>query len=114
MKISKTRHELIREAADKLSIVGTGQGLEAEYAQRLDNAIDPLFLQLAQDGICEVVNPDLIPSEWFDSLAGLLANQCASVGGKAFDPSIKKFYEDMLKRVNASNPSYNVLEIEFF
>ena len=114
MKITKSRHELVREAADKLSIVGTGQVLEAEYAERLDNGIDPLFAQLATDGICEVVNPDFIPSEWFDSLAGLLANQCASVGGKGFDPNVKKYYEDMLKRVNASNPSYNVLEIEFF
>ena len=34
MKTTKTRFELIREAADKLNIVGTGQGLEAEYFEQ--------------------------------------------------------------------------------
>lgn len=114
MKISKTRYELIREAADKLNIVGTGQGLEADYAARIDNNVDPLLMQLATDGIAEVVNDQAIPSEWFDSIAGLLANICAPVGGKNFDPNIKVFYENMLKRLTSSGPSYNVAEAEYF
>lgn len=114
MKITKTRYELIREAADKLNIVGTGQPLEADYATRIDRNVDPLLMQLASDSICEVANDDQIPSEWFDSIAGLLANICASVGGKNFDPAIKQFYEGMLKRVTSSGPSYNVAEAEYF
>ena len=114
MKTTKTRDELIREAADKLNIVGTGQPLEADYAAKLQNAIDPLFMQLASDNIAEVVNDTAIPSEWFDSLAGLLANVCAHIGGKNFDPNVKQYYEMMLKRVNAMGPSYNVQEAEYF
>jgi hypothetical protein len=114
MKITKTRNELVREAADKLNIVGTGQSLEADYAARIDNNVDPLLMQLASDGIAEVVNDQSIPSEWFDSLAGLLANVCAPVGGKNFDPQIKMFYEGMLRRVNSLGPSYNVAEAEYF
>ena len=114
MKTTKTRQELVREAADKLNIVGTGQSLEADYAVKLDNALDPLFMQLAADGIAEVVNDNSIPSEWFDSIAGLLANICAAVGGRNFDPQIKQYYEMMLRRVNSSGPSYNVQDAEYF
>jgi hypothetical protein len=114
MNITKTRTQLIREAADKLSIVGTGQVLEAEYAERIDNNIDPLLMQLASDGICEVVSDNSIPSEWFDSIAGLLANISASVAGKGFDPQIKGYYEMMLRRITASSPAYTVQEAEYF
>lgn len=114
MDISKTRDELIREAADKLNIVGTGQSLEADYAGRLDGNIDPMLMQLASDGICEVVDPTNVPAEWFDSLAGLLANVCAPLGGKNFDPQIKEYYELRLKRLTSSRPSYGVQESEYF
>jgi hypothetical protein len=114
MDITKTRTELIREAADKLNIVGTGQALEAEYSQKLDDNVDPLFMQLAADGICVISNDGYIPAEWFDSLAGLLANICAPLGGKAFDPRIKEYYEIQLKRTNSARPSYSTLEIEYF
>jgi hypothetical protein len=114
MKITKSRYELIREAADKLNIVGTGQPLEAEYADRLSFNVDPLIMQLAADGICDVATAESIPSEWFDSIAGLLANQCASLGGKTYDPGVKQFYETMLRRVTSSGPTYNVQETDYF
>ena len=114
MNTTKTRTQLIREAAEKLNIVGTGQVLEAEYSQRFDDSIDPLFMQLAKDGICEVVNDELIPSEWFDALAGLLGNICAPLGGKGYDPRIKDFYEMQLRRLTSSLPSYGVQEVEYF
>lgn len=114
MKITKTRYELIREAADKLNIVGTGQDLDADYASKIDNNVDPLILQLAADGICEIANDEFIPSEWFDSVAGLLANISAPVAGKNYDPGIKQFYEMTLKRLTASSPTYGVQEAEYF
>jgi hypothetical protein len=112
--IHKTRTELVREAADKLNIVGTGQSLEAEYGEKIDGNVDPLFMQLARDGICEVVNDDFIPAEWFDAIAGLLANVSASIAGKGFDPQVKEYYETRLRRLTASRPSYNVMENEYF
>src|SRR5215510_3394985 len=96
---TKTRTQLVREAADKLNIVGTGQPLDNEYASRLDGNVDPLLMQLASDGICEVVNDGFIPAEWFDALAGLLANVSAPVGGKNYDPGIKEYYESRLRRL---------------
>src|SRR5262245_29785356 len=114
MEITKTRDELIRLAADKLQIVGTGQVLEAEYATKIDSQIDPLINQLAADGICQVANPEYIPSEWFDALGGLLANVSGSIAGVSYDPSIKAFYEAQLRRVTASSPSYAILSVEYF
>lgn len=114
MEINKTRDELVREAADKLNIVGTEQPLEASYADKLDRALDPLLAQLYADGIINVVNDDQIPSEWFDPLAGLLANVCAALGGKNFDPQVKMYYEMQLKRTNSGRPSYAVQENEYY
>lgn len=114
MDVTKTRTELIREAADKLNIVGTGQSLEAEYSEKIDNNIDPLFAQLAVDGICTVVNDDLVPAEWFDALSGLLANVSAPVGGKTFDPNIKEYYELRLRRLTSARATYLVQEAEYF
>ena len=114
MNITKNRSELIREAADKLNIVGTGQALEADYEDRIDRNVDPLLMQLASDGICNVVNDGFIPAEWFDCIAGLLSNVCAPVGGKIFDPRIKDYYEILLRRITSSSPSYAVQEAEYF
>ena len=114
MILSKTRTEVIREAAERLGIVGTGQVLEAEYADRLSINLDPLLMQLTIDEICPAVDDQAIPAEWFDALSGLLANQSASLGGRQYDPQIKAFYESMLRRLNSSGPSYNVQEVEYF
>jgi len=114
MKITKTRNELVREAADKLQIVGTGQFLEAEYADRINSTVDPLFMQLASDGVCEIVDDTSIPSEWFDAIAGLLANICSSMIGRLYDPQIKMYYEMQLRRLTSTGPSYNVQETEYF
>jgi hypothetical protein len=114
MATEKTRTELVREAAERLNIVGTGQPLEAEYSARIDGNVDPLIMQLQTDGICNVANDQFIPAEWFDSLAGLLANMSAFVAGKGFDPGVKEYYESRLRRLTSQGPSFAVLESEYF
>ena len=114
MDLTKTRGDLIFEAALRLNIVGTGQPLEDEYASKIGDKIDPLLAQLAQNGICNVVNTQYIPSEWFDALAGLLANLSASIAGAGYDPQIKAFYEMELKRLTSSRPSYAVMDTDYF
>ena len=76
--------------------------------------MDPLFMQLAADSICEVVNDGYIPAEWFDSLAGLLANICAPIAGKNFDPQIKEYYESRLRRLTSSGPTYGTQEGQYY
>ena len=114
MQITKNRTQLIREAAHKLQIVGTGQPLEPEYHDRIDENVDGLILQLSMDAICEVANTDFIPSEWFDAIAGLLANICAPYAGKLFQPDVKAYYEGTLRRLTSEGPHYAVLEVEYY
>ena len=113
MEITKTRDELIQEAADKLSIVGTGMTLEAEQSDYLDRNVDTLLLRLMREGICNVANDEEIPSEWFDALAHLLANQCAPLGGKNYDPNVKAICEAELRRLTSAGPTYRTLPLEF-
>jgi hypothetical protein len=112
--LTRTQEALVREAAELLNIVGTGQSLEADYAEKISSRVDSLFAQLAADGICNVAAPSAIPVEWFDALAGLLANISASIAGKTFDPQIKEYYEMQLRRLTSSGPSYRVLDTEYF
>lgn len=114
MEITKTRLQLVHDVAGKLRVVGTGQQLEAEYAEEIDQRIDPLLIQLMADDVCIVGNTEAIPSEWFDCIAGLLANLCAPVAGLAFSPDVKMFYEMQLKRMTSSKPSFEVLATEYF
>ena len=110
----KTRFELVFEAAVRLQVVGVGQVLENEYNDRIGMNLDPMIEQLAADGICNLVDTQHIPAEWFDSLVGLLANMSASVAGANFDPQIKEYYESRLRRLTASRPSFAILESEYF
>lgn len=114
MDITRTRGDLILEAAVKLGIVGTGQPLEDEYAAKIDNNIDPMLATLASNGICNVVNTGFIPAEWFDALAALLANISAPISGRAYDPGIKEYFEMQLRRLTSSRPSYAVQDTDYF
>ena len=114
MELTRTRLELIREAANKLRIVGTGQSLEPEYSEEIDDRIDPLLLQLSLDGICHVNNTDEIPGEWFDPISGLLANLCAAMGGKAFDPGLKEYHERSLRRITSARPTFETMATDYF
>lgn len=114
MELIKTRIQLINAAAGKLQIKATGQDLEPEYEEQIDEMVDPLFLQLSVDRICDVVNDQQIPSEWFDCLACLLANIAAPDFGKQFDPGAKALYEAFLKRLTASRYTREVAEAEYF
>lgn len=114
MDISRTREQLILEAADKLQLAGTGQPLEAEYREKINQNIEPLLAQLTRDGICEVSDSNAIPVEWFDPIAGLLANVCAPLGGKNYDPMVRDYYERTLRRITSAKPDYAILEGQYF
>lgn len=114
-EITKNRQDLLNEVAySKLRVVGTGQPLEPEYANEIEKKIDPLLAQLSVDQICHVGNSEAIPAEWFDAIAGLLANLCAPLVGKQFSPDGQAYFEKSLKRLTSSRATYEVLEAEYF
>lgn len=112
--LTKTRTELVNEAASKLQAVGSGQSLAAEDGETIDAKVDPLLLQLSVDSIVDVTNDDEIPGEWFDAIACLLANLCADDFGKQYDPGKKTVYEAQLKKLTSSGPTYETLAVDYF
>jgi hypothetical protein len=115
MDLEKTRDDLINEVAyTKLRIAGTGQPLEPEYEDEIDRKIDPLFAQLSVDQVCHIGNSDAIPSEWFENVASLLANICAPMKGKPFDPSLKIFHELALKRLTSTRTTFEITQADYF
>ena len=114
MRLTRDRAELVAEAARKLQIIATGNTLEAEYAEQIDEKLDPLLMQLSVDNICNIGDTDQIPSEIFDSLARLLANISADDFGAQFDPGIKQIQEAYIKRTMSSRGNRSVQEAEYF
>lgn len=115
MQLTRTRVHLINEVAyTKLRVAGTGQPLEPEYQDEIDQKIDPLILQLSVDEICHVGDINNIPGEWFDAIASLLANICAPLVGKPFSPDAQQYFERNLRRLVSTRPSYEVLAADYF
>lgn len=111
---TKTREELVNKALFNLEAVGSGQEPADEDYDRVDAGVEPLAEQLAADEICAVSDYDEIPAEWFNYLAELLANSCASEFGKQFSADKKEYFEKLLRRITTSRPGFEVLKAEYF
>lgn len=112
--MSKTRVQLVNEALANLNEVGSGQSPEAEDQQYVDVKVDGLFAQLATDLIVSVDDEDAIPDEWFNPLAQLLANECATKFSQQYDPGKKAVFEAQLRRLAASRPTYEIQKAQYF
>jgi hypothetical protein len=105
---TKTRDELIEMAGEELLVIGSGQSLEDEDQEKIDNRVDNLFGELSSRGVCYVANDAEIPAEWCGPLAELLANECARIFGKQKLPdqqreAIEDRLKVMVQRIPASN-----------
>lgn len=112
--MSKTRIELVNEALKNLVIVGAGQEPDTEDFDEVDAKVDGLLAQLRVDEICFVANDDEIPDEWFDPIAELLANNCASKFGQQYSLDKKTVFEQLLRRLTASRTTYQPMQSEYF
>jgi len=114
MQLTRTRIQLVNEAAKKLNIIATGQVLEAEHEQALDDGIDPMLLQLAEEKICVVSNSNEIPTAWFDPLAAILGNRNAGGFGGQFDPAQDMYQKAVLKKLVSGDASFEITKAEYF
>ena len=81
-ELFRTRDQLIDEALTNLfADGGAGQAPDAESQAIVDRKVDGLFGELRAREVCNVANDQQIPAEWFNPLAELLANECATAFG---------------------------------
>jgi hypothetical protein len=73
--IFQTREALIEQAAWLLGWKATGQPLENEESDRLDDLIDPMLATLAETDIIYIPHPEEIPTATFLPLAIVLASK---------------------------------------
>jgi hypothetical protein len=113
-EITKTRTDLIERAATELGALTSGQNLEQEDSDAIDNLVDPLIQQLALDGVVNIQDTGAIESEFFISLSKLLANEAAPSFGQQTSADVKLANENTLRRLSATRPTYEVLQGTYY
>lgn len=106
-ELFRTRADLVDEALVNLfADSGSGQTPAAEDRATVDRKVDGLFAELRSAGrdVCDVANEDQIPAEWFNPLAELLANECATAFGGQKSAAMRDDAEVRLKMIVRSQP----------
>lgn len=111
---TRTRAQLVARAADKLFLTGNGQPLEADDSAFIDLRVDELIEQLSADGVVDIPDLSEIDVRYFNPLAELLANVCATEFGQVYSPERKLQFEAELRRTSASRPTYEAQRVDYF
>jgi hypothetical protein len=84
-----TSDDVILLTLGNLGVTSTGQSIDPEDYQRVQNQVMPTFLKLAALEIAYVPQLDAIPGAWFADLAWILAGECAPLFGSATEDHIR-------------------------
>ena len=104
-ELFRTRDQLIDEALVNLfADGGAGQAPDAESQATVDGKVDGLLAELRTRDICNVVNDQQIPAEWFNPLAELLANECATAFGAQKSAALREDAMARLKDMARNEP----------
>src|SRR5260370_582527 len=85
----RTQSDLVTEALANLGVLTSGQTLEVEDFNYVNEKLSAIFLTLEALEICSVNDPQNIPGEWFSSLADIVAGECATKFGVTPDDFVK-------------------------
>jgi len=104
-ELFRTRDQLIDEALVNLfADGGAGQAPDAESQATVDRKVDGLLAELRTRDICNVVSDAQIPAEWFNPLAELLANECATAFGAQKSAALREDAMARLKDMARNEP----------
>jgi hypothetical protein len=117
--MSKTRSEVVSQAAKRLGILAAGQSLSAEDYTTIDDLWPPLTEELAARQVYDVGDPSEVVDAAFLHLADLLALKAApsfGIGAQvmAMRGVIEAVSVDVLEVISSNSPSKTVLTIERF
>lgn len=114
VEITKTRTQLIERAATELGVLVSGQTLEDEDSDTIDNLVDPLTRQLSLDSVVDIADTDAVESEYFLPLARLLANEAAPSFGQQRSEDVKMANERLLRRLSATRSTGETLKALYY
>lgn len=106
----KNRTDLKVRAAKSLAIIEPGETLSTEDDETLDDLVDPLIAQLAQDQIIYIDDSEEIDVAYFIPLARLLANMAGPDFGSPVNEAAKYRDEQELRRMASTKPTYQTLK----
>lgn len=112
--VTKTRAQLIERAGINLGLVQPGEALSSEDYNTLDNLVDPVIAQLSADNIYYVDDSEEIDVAVFMPLAALIANQAGPSFGSAINDDALARDQNTLRRINATQPTYEPMKGEYF
>lgn len=101
-----TRSQLVNLALDELQVTSVGQTPATEDYEKVDDAVDGLLSRLAGERVVAISDPESIPESISEMLAELLAERCARVFGKPRDPVARADAEKRIRRIVATQPTY--------
>jgi hypothetical protein len=116
----KTQTQLFTRALEKVGAVGSGQTPSAEDIAIASSALEPLLEELRALQVCNVVigsdtAAEEIPDELYQGLSTLLAMDIAAEFGQpAPTDEARQNGMNVIRRVSASRPSYEILWAESF
>jgi hypothetical protein len=110
--LSKTRQQLVTQAAAYKGVKATGQDLAAEDYAIFDDCVDPVIAMLSSEGVYYVGDDDAIELDAFLPIAQIVA-EWTSFGGEKNEQTIE-LSKRQLRLINRSGPSRSVLQVEYF
>lgn len=111
---TKTRPELVSQALANLGALQAGQTPADEDASTIDGYVEGMLARLSAKGIVTVSDDSEIPTEWFNSLADILADDAALEFGAAKNPQKVLLAENELRIMTRGQPTREVLTSEYF
>jgi hypothetical protein len=111
---TKTRAQLIERAGINLGLVQPGEALSSEDYNTLDNLVDPVIAQLSADHIILIQDTDEIDVALFMPLAAVLANMAGPSFGAAINDDALVRDQNTLRRLGATQPTYEALRVDYF
>jgi hypothetical protein len=112
MATTKTRQELVNKALSDLGVLPAGAIASATDYADMDGYVDGLIEKLARRNIVYIDDADEIPIEYFAAVAVFLANEAAPEFGAAGVDTRQA--EIDLRQLTQSDPSYDVLGVDYF
>ena len=109
----KTRDQLITRALKSLAIIEAGEAPAAEDYATVDDMVDPLIAQLEADEIIYIQDSDAIELQYYEPLARLLANACGPDFGSPVNEDARQRDQQILRRINATRPTYETLKVDY-